>query len=453
MENIEKISKLNLLHLNSEHYFQSLLEQAYLAGLLSQKELEKIQLECLTLLAKLSEQYNNGDSSSIRVETAEKILTSLLFTIGIHLKTHISPDEAAEALKREPIEQLYQLGKKQLDKMINTSKLLHSQITSKLLDTPNIYYRSTIVDGILGFFKLYRPDFFAQEIHITADYPTYHQVNGLVGIEFIKQYLENIYYENDFLNRFSTENIHHLLCGYHADYQKLLINLFEPVFISALGCILVHADARSLKLSLSDVAYLEEKFKNKTTAAIEQELICAAEKLVKNLSLAEQTWQYLKKSIKKVSRAIELALSMDTLDKVFLIPQYPENKPMLQCSFSSKMDDKLYKKIAEEIMCCQSSVEKIRIIKEKIHSLGDLADILLDTELSETEVSAVLKELSPAEFAAFTKKYLSYTQWEEVDLRAGEVILLHCLRRHISMLPPQQQAWIKETAKVIHIIE
>ncbi|MDD3395051.1 MAG: DUF6179 domain-containing protein [Anaerotignum sp.] len=451
MGNIEKRSKLDKLNLKNAHYAQSLMEQAYLAGLLSDKELEKIQLDCLTLLAKLTEQYNNGDSSSIRVETAEKILTSILFTIGIHLKNYISPDAAVEALQKERIDLLYQLGRKQIDTLINTSRFLHSHIISNLLDTPNIFYRSTIVDGIHGFFKLYRPDFFAQEIHITADYPTDHEVSDFVGIEFIQQYLENIFYENDFCNRFPSDNIHHLLCAYHTDYQNLLINLFEPVFICALGCILVHKDVKSLKLSFSDIAYLEEIFSNKTE--IEYQLFYALEALKTELSLTESTFQYLKKSLKKVASTIELAITMDTTKSVFLIPQYPQNTPILQCSFGNKMDDELYRKIAEEIMCCQSSAAKIKLIKENVRSLADLEDVLLDTELAETEMSAIFQVLSPAELAAFTKKYLVYSQWEQSDLRTSEVILCNRLSQHISMLPPQQQAWIKEAAKVIHIIE
>lgn len=451
MGNIEKISRLDKSKLTNEHYAQSLIEQAYLAGLLSDQELANIQLDCLTLLAKITEQYNNGDSSSIRVEIAEKILNSILFTIGIHLKSCPSPEEAVDVLKKERIDLLYQLGKKQIDNMINTSKFLHSHVISNLLETPNIFYRATIVDGIHGFFKLYRPDFFAQEIHITADYPTDHEVRNLVGIEFIKQYLENIYYENDFCNKFPTDHIHHLLCGYDIDYQNLLINLFEPVFICALGCTLVHIDVKSLQLSFSDVAYLEEIFRNKTEIAYQ--LLDALEALKIELSLSEPTFQYLKKSLKKVGSTIELAITMDTMESVFLVPQYPENTPMLQCSFGNKMDDELYRKIAQDIMCCQSSPAKIRLIKENIHSLADLEDVLLDTELSETEISAIFQELSPAELAAFAKKHLIYSQWEECDLRTSEVILCDCLSRHISMLTSQQQAWIKEAAKVIHIIE
>lgn len=46
MGNIEKISKIKRETLSGEHYFQSLLEKAYIAQLLSEAELEKIQFDC-----------------------------------------------------------------------------------------------------------------------------------------------------------------------------------------------------------------------------------------------------------------------------------------------------------------------------------------------------------------------------------------------------------------------
>ncbi|MPW24302.1 hypothetical protein GC105_00650 [Alkalibaculum sp. M08DMB] len=453
MENIEKFSRIDRLKLNEEHYFQSLLEQAYLIGLLSEDELEKIQFDCLAILARRAEQYNNGDSSSIQVEAAQNILTSIMFTVGLYLKTCDCPDDAIDALRKEKLETLYLYGRKQIDKMLNITKLLQGRIINDLIDTPNIFYGSTIADGINGFFKLYRQDFSAHEIHITADYPTYHEVCGLVGIEFIKQYLENIYCENSFCNHFTADCIHHLLCGYHEDYQNLLINLFEPIFITALGCVIAHADVSNLKLSFADIDYLTRIFKGASNEKTELILQSALDELRKLFSLPAYTLRYMKKGLPKIISVIENAIVLNTMDRVFLISKYPENTPVLSFSFGDKMDDELYRKIIDEIMQSQDTSTKIKIIKENIYSFADLEDILLDANLSAEDVNAVLHELTPTEIVALIKKHPMLQEIELYNLRESEVLLCNYLNDFLIALPPQQQIWIKKAAKAIDLID
>ncbi len=235
MESIERISTIDKSRLSGEHYFQSLLEQAYALGMLSDTDLKNVQFGCLSVLSRQTEGYNGGKSSSIRVENAENILTSIMFTMGVWLKTFQCPDDAVVVIKNEKIEDLYQNGLKRIDTMIKSTKGLHAAILRNLIDSENVFYRSTVVDAIKGFFKLYYPEFGAHEIHITADYPMYNKVEKLAGIEFIQKYLENIYLENLFCSNFKAEDIHHLLCGYDEHYQNLLFNIYEPVLCAATG--------------------------------------------------------------------------------------------------------------------------------------------------------------------------------------------------------------------------
>ena len=77
-----------------------------------------------------------------------------------------------------------------------------------------------------------------------------------------------LFYENLFCLYFSPDNIHHLLCGYEEDYQELLINIYEPVLTSAIGCVLAGTDARMLDLSGYGAEYLNRFFVGKTKAGI-----------------------------------------------------------------------------------------------------------------------------------------------------------------------------------------
>ena len=124
---------------------------------------------------------------------------------------------------------------------------MHDELTRSLFSTPNAFYRATLVDGIAGFFKLYRPALFAQETHITADYPLFLPLQNQTGIEFIERYLQNALCENGFLRCFPAEAVHELICAQHADYALIPMNLLEPALTAALLCALDGLSANSLR--------------------------------------------------------------------------------------------------------------------------------------------------------------------------------------------------------------
>lgn len=449
MRNIEKISRIKKETLKSEHYFQSLLEQAYLEGMLSDTQLEKIQFDCLSLLAKQTERYNNGDSSSIREEAAQNLLTSIMYTIGVWLKTYPDPDEAVAAVQKGDIYTLYNKGRERIDLMVKSAKMLHSLIIDNLIQTKNVFYHSTIVDGIKGFFKLYYPEFAAQEVHITADYPVHHQMEKLAGIEFIQKYLECIYYENLFCSQFSAEDVHHLLCGYDEHYEHILFNIYEPVLCAAIGCILSGSNVHSLAMAPSSMKILNDLFNGKTRIEIEEILMEAVGQLSTRMELTEHLKQYLIGSLPQIAAAVENAVLLQGLDRVFLLPEYPENNTRLIFSFGEKMDDEKYRMILEEIMQCRYLSDKKALIKKEIRSLADLEDILSDAELCEEEILSILGDLSPVEIAALVKKYTMPSESEHYGMIESQITLSECLQKYLAALPVKQQNLIKQKAAVM----
>ena len=107
---IKKQTRIDVDKLSGEFYFQSLLQEAYVKGALSPKESERIQLECLKLLADCTERFTRGKSSSVRVEIAQGIMASNLFTIGIYFKSLPDVDAALFQIENEPLEKLYEYG-------------------------------------------------------------------------------------------------------------------------------------------------------------------------------------------------------------------------------------------------------------------------------------------------------------------------------------------------------
>lgn len=445
MGQLKKTGIIDKQSLSGKHYFSSLIEQAQRQGLLSDREMEKIQRETYFLLAKETAHYNNGNSSSVRIETAKSLLESILFTISLTLKTYDDPADAVEAICEGSLENLFEQGMRQIYAKIAATRAIHRRIVQHLFSTPNIYYRATVVDAIYGFFKLYCPAFQAQEIHITADYPTCNDVPDLDGIEFIRKYVGNLYYENMFCTRFPAKTIHHLLCGLHKNYQNLLINVYEPVLTAALACVLCGREIRDLTINKHDLADLQRLFADRPEEEITDLLRRPLFEVIAVLNLSADSSNYLKQSLPKIAATIRTAAATKTLDKVFLIPSYPEKKGTIVFSYGEKMDNDRYRQVIAEVGQCSTINDKIDVIKEEIRSLADLEDVLLDGDLSAETMAAVFQLLSPAEYAALQKHYPK--PYDLSTLREKEKRLCLALADFTSTLPKAQQVWIEKTLK------
>ena len=437
---LEKTSRIDKESLNGEFYFQSLLEQAHAKGLLTDSDIERLQYDCLALLAHRVERFNAGDSSSIRVEAAQSIMASNLFTISMWLKTFQDPDDAIAALQNEPLAELYKKGRKRIDIMLSATKTIHANLLRQLADIRNVFYRVTLEDGINGFFKRYYPDFGAHETHITADYPTCIAMPKLAGIEFIQAYLEALYHENQFCLHFAPDDLHHLLCGYEEGYQELLINVYEPVLTAALGCVVAETNARTLDISEDGAARLNRLFAGMTKSEKLGVLQVAAHELGRMFDFSPGLEQYVQRSLPHIADKIK-----------FFMPVYPENRATLHFSFGDKMDDAQYRRVVEEIMQCRFAQDKLAIIKEEVHSLADMEDILLDAELAPKEIKAVLCELGLPEIAALTKKYPAGPEAKALEMREQEQTLSKSLHSFIDSLPAGQQAWISKAVAMLDI--
>lgn len=448
---LDKIKIIESGKLSSEFYFQSLLEEAYNKELLNDNDIERLQYECLNLIAYKTERYNSGDSSSIRVEKAQSIMTSNLFTIGLWLKSFPNPDDAVIALQNESIKDLYQKGRNHIDVLISDTKTVHAKLLHQLIDTKNVFYRSTLEGGISGFFKLYYPDYTAHEIHITADYQLFNHAPKLAGIEFIKAYVEAAYWENLFCSYFTSDDIHHLLCGYMEDYEELLINIYELVLTAALGCIIAGADAHRLDVSEVETKFFYSIFSKKTKTEILSIITNALVELNCIFQFSHELMLYIKNSLPIIAGMIEIAVRKKALDHIFFSPAFPENNPKFTFDFGDKMEDGQYRKLVEKIKQCHFSTDKVAIIKKHIHSLADLEDVLLDAYLTFEETQTILHELSLSEIAALSKKYMPTYDIDTYSFRENEQLFRKYLHDFITGLSQTQQEMIKKASEVIKV--
>ena len=138
-------------------YFASLTEEALACGLLTEDDLARLQAQLPGLLRRMAAEYAGEGCGSLPVETAGEMLRSLQFAIGAALKGYAASEQAAIALKERPLNELYDEGLCRVRQKLRTVRLLQRRILSRLFQTPNGFWRSTIEGGVNGFFRLYRP--------------------------------------------------------------------------------------------------------------------------------------------------------------------------------------------------------------------------------------------------------------------------------------------------------
>lgn len=391
--------------LSPKDYFRSLTAAALDCGLLTESRIGQMYAELPALLAALAERQTQGQSSSVSVETAESLAGSVMFVLGVQLKSYPAPEQAAQALQTETMETLFTKGLSAVRRKMAVARHLQRRIADNLLHTPNVFYRATAIDGINGFFRLYQPQFAAQLVHITLDYPILSGRPPLDGIECIEAYLRDLEIENSFCVLFDAQDIHNLLCGLTRDYRSCPMNLFEPVLLSALGLMLCGRSPRRLDLTEADVAHIARILEHKSAADIQTLLENALSALAGQLPLPLRLSGYAARCFPFVAADLAEAAKLHTLHARFLVPKAEENEPQLTVSYGETMADEAYKKLLEGVLQAENSDEKIRLIVSAVHSLADLTEIVSDAALDGEEMKQLVTLLPPAAFAALLMQY------------------------------------------------
>lgn len=444
MGNIEKRRIMINPQLSSEVYFQALLQETYTCGPLSGAEIENIQLQCISLLSDKCERYHMGESSSIRVEIAESIMKSNLYTIGLYLKSLPDPEEAVFQLQTTNVSELYEQGRKLIEARFRAAKKLYGLVQKYQVETPNLSYLSTLSEGGIGlFFKTYDMDYGVHETPASIDYQLCNPVDHLVGIEYMESYLKHLYLENAFCGNFDPEKIHHLLYGYDRGYQHLLINIFEQVLTAALACSLTNRNPQELTITKEEIQDLTERLRGDDFQTLEYQIQKAAGKVMEILDLTNPSLQhYIKKSLGKITCNIENALRLNTLHQVFITPKDPSLEPKIYFESSAQMDNEAYRRLVDELLSCRFTSDKIKLIKEMVKSLDDLATLLLDVPLEGEVLNALFDTLEDVEIAAILKKYPLISELQGVDLSEEEQRVRHFLEKYLEQLPANQRELI-----------
>jgi hypothetical protein len=189
----------------------------------------------LRLLERRTAMYTMGDSSSVPKHVAADILRSVCFVLGI------DPDERTvpERLLRVDLEQEFGRRLAEVGEKVEATKRLWREVCIALPLIPNVALRDTLAE-IGRFFKHYDYRSMAHDIPCSIDYPLCHPVEeSLLGVDYIAEYLRRLMIEARFLQLFDIADCERVLASASPDYVELLVNLYEPVAINAIGLALL----------------------------------------------------------------------------------------------------------------------------------------------------------------------------------------------------------------------
>ncbi|NLK95786.1 MAG: hypothetical protein GX275_11485 [Clostridiales bacterium] len=438
---ISKISYINRDRLNDELYFQSLVNEGYKLKLISEIKVEEIKINTFRILKEKVSSFTGGNSSSVPSEVAENILKSVLFTIGIELKSFINPDDALKEIIEKDLLKVYNHGREKLELMIKDAKRNYRNLLINKLDSENITYNETINYGIQGFFKLYNPEYSAHEIHITADYPVINNIDNLLGIEFISKYIKSIYLENKFCNYFNTSDIHYLLLGYEKEYKNLIINIFEIVITNALGCVLLKKNPMRLNINGRENELLYKSLLKDSKEEVNSKVLSSWKELISILKIEDKDLIfYVEKAIPYIADNIYVSVKNKTLNKRFIEFSNYENEEIC-FDFGEKIDNEKYAAIVSEIIDCRCIIDKVKLFKSEFKSLGDYEEAIMDSELTLEEAFAVFKELDSIHIAALAKKYEIFTGIDLLYLSYKEEKFVNYLRSYIKLMTDNEEVY------------
>ena len=286
-----------------------------LSETLTEDEENELQIKLWSLLARRTRLFTMGDSSSVRIETAQELFNSICFCLDLYLK---QSGNNRRVLLSSDIEILFERSLKAVEEKVELGKRLYKIACSSALRIENISYRDTLI-SIGGFFRKYDYRFFAHMIPCDIDYQLCHQIEDCFqGIEYINEYLKRLIIENSFVNIFQISHVEQLLEKSCPDYRGLLINIYEPVAVNALGRALLYENVRKLNISPEDRTRLFELFDPLTATPSIRLLNKAALRTCAELGIKDtNAIDYLRKTSEELYPRLNVAISHGFLENVF----------------------------------------------------------------------------------------------------------------------------------------
>ena len=264
-----------------------------------------LQERLWVLLARQTELYTMGESTSVPAETARALLASITLSLKLHLEAEGS---TPDILLQEDPGVLLRAGEAAVRRQVERARLQYARARRCLFQEENRSLAETLA-SIGGFFRAYDPRYFAAELPCDIDYQLCRSVpEENRGVLYLRAYLDCLLTEDAFLRRFSPAAVRRVLAVY-PEHRELLINLYEPVADAALGLTLTEGDLFTLDMTAEGKARLTAMLSPLPQRERRRLLVQAGEKLARRLELGPAAAAYLGDTAAALLPRIEAVLA------------------------------------------------------------------------------------------------------------------------------------------------
>ncbi len=304
------------MRVDPRNYFLSLVGEGRRLGIIPDEQAQRIGMETMVLLRELTLRYTHGASSSVRVETAQRLMASALFCVGHGLKRLDDAQAASEKVCAASVRSLYEKGRGCVEETAQHTRALLAEVRNKRVVTCNLAYNDTIGSGLEAFFDAYDAEFGAHENPGSIDYPV--RVPARDGIEYMEAYLSRVDIQNRFCHAAGYTD--RLLHGYYRGGKDLLINLFDLMLSCCVGAVLCGKQPDEY-LTAQDAAYLGRRLKDLPDNRLKAMLRLACTQSCAKLRVDEETATHAAAAMDALLPDIRTALRTGHPETVFVVPK------------------------------------------------------------------------------------------------------------------------------------
>ncbi len=270
--------------------------------------------ELIPIVAKLAEQQNGYESTSISYEKAQSLMAAVIYCINEYKMSN----ESGLVEQELSAEEMYQRGYTLVVQKVNKMREIYNSVIEHFCSYGNQCLDDTFIKGISEFLKWYDAKYEPQDTILTLDYPILKDISKYSGIDAIYEYVKCIYYEQEFLQKFDCEFVKSVLRKYSNAYEDMVENIISPVLQNVLGHLLIKKMLNDQEFLHNDYEQIKGMFAGSSKGEIEENLVSIAQEyLYAFYDDGDMLRQYMSAELKNIAFRIKHGIEYDTLEQLF----------------------------------------------------------------------------------------------------------------------------------------
>ena len=290
---------------------------AALSQSMSPEVSEALQARLTLQWVSLCRRFTRGESTSLPAETAQQLLHSLLYTLGLTGRAQpISP----AALISADLESVWAANVTVLQRQARSCSLLCRAAQDTRPVVPNAALTDTL-HSLAGFARRYDPCFAAHELPADVDYQLALPVaETLEGSDYARAWLTHLLAENALLRRLDAERLHRMIAALGDPDGTQLMGLYLPAAANVTALTLLGRNPFDLLLYPEDIPLLRQRLAPYSPNERESLLLRAAETAAERLRLSsDEACAYLIRAVRTLFPALHAALDSGSPAGMFAV--------------------------------------------------------------------------------------------------------------------------------------